>query len=128
MIRRPPRSTLFPYTTLFRSGLGLLGVLQRLPTRADSLSQKPSSFSQVQGRPFNSLCIIGEPHREFLEQALSGRFGCPGSFGSIVLPNQVKLVKPFFFVSFIDELALDLLEILGNPSAKVSCPPAHLTF
>src|SRR3712207_7003693 len=25
MIRRPPRSTLFPYTTLFRSGLGGLG-------------------------------------------------------------------------------------------------------
>src|SRR3712207_7513761 len=25
MIRRPPRSTLFPYTTLFRSGQGLLG-------------------------------------------------------------------------------------------------------
>src|SRR3989442_9978866 len=24
MIRRPPRSTLFPYTTLFRSGLGLV--------------------------------------------------------------------------------------------------------
>src|SRR2546427_12874439 len=25
MIRRPPRSTLFPYTTLFRSGLALAG-------------------------------------------------------------------------------------------------------
>src|SRR2546422_2769954 len=25
MIRRPPRSTLFPYTTLFRSGTGLSG-------------------------------------------------------------------------------------------------------
>src|SRR2546421_9403400 len=25
MIRRPPRSTLFPYTTLFRSGFGLDG-------------------------------------------------------------------------------------------------------
>src|SRR2546430_13610006 len=25
MIRRPPRSTLFPYTTLFRSDLGLQG-------------------------------------------------------------------------------------------------------
>src|SRR5256886_10941887 len=25
MIRRPPRSTLFPYTTLFRSDLGLAG-------------------------------------------------------------------------------------------------------
>src|SRR3712207_7218467 len=26
MIRRPPRSTLFPYTTLFRSGLHLRGL------------------------------------------------------------------------------------------------------
>src|SRR2546426_7572095 len=26
MIRRPPRSTLFPYTTLFRSHRGLMGV------------------------------------------------------------------------------------------------------
>src|SRR5438093_11224001 len=29
MIRRPPRSTLFPYTTLFRSGLGSLELLER---------------------------------------------------------------------------------------------------
>src|SRR5256885_12659380 len=28
MIRRPPRSTLFPYTTLFRSGEGDVAVLQ----------------------------------------------------------------------------------------------------
>src|SRR3712207_7554597 len=28
MIRRPPRSTLFPYTTLFRSEPGLLDVLR----------------------------------------------------------------------------------------------------
>src|SRR5690348_17511583 len=27
MIRRPPRSTLFPYTTLFRSNVGVAGVL-----------------------------------------------------------------------------------------------------
>src|SRR3712207_6858583 len=30
MIRRPPRSTLFPYTTLFRSHLALAEVAQRL--------------------------------------------------------------------------------------------------
>src|SRR5258706_1772963 len=29
MIRRPPRSTLFPYTTLFRSGPGRLAVPDR---------------------------------------------------------------------------------------------------
>src|SRR5437867_12026664 len=40
MIRRPPRSTLFPYTTLFRSRLLLGGLFldQRLgPPRADGL-------------------------------------------------------------------------------------------
>src|SRR3712207_8979430 len=31
MIRRPPRSTLFPYTTLFRSGRELLGDLSLPP-------------------------------------------------------------------------------------------------
>src|SRR2546426_9873507 len=30
MIRRPPRSTLFPYTTLFRSSLAKLGLLRLL--------------------------------------------------------------------------------------------------
>src|SRR3712207_6890264 len=37
MIRRPPRSTLFPYTTLFRSVLHLaFGLLRRLtPSRID---------------------------------------------------------------------------------------------
>src|SRR5260221_9908368 len=37
MIRRPPRSTLFPYTTLFRSGTG---VLQEVILRI--LRHKPS--------------------------------------------------------------------------------------
>src|SRR2546422_2019196 len=31
MIRRPPRSTLFPYTTLFRSGVGDIGVVASWP-------------------------------------------------------------------------------------------------
>src|SRR5258708_18729952 len=31
MIRRPPRSTLFPYTTLFRSRARLLSALARAP-------------------------------------------------------------------------------------------------
>src|SRR3712207_7952771 len=34
MIRRPPRSTLFPYTTLFRSSL-VRGVLRRLVDEAE---------------------------------------------------------------------------------------------
>src|SRR3712207_7028708 len=33
MIRRPPRSTLFPYTTLFRSVLGVQCFSRQLPTQ-----------------------------------------------------------------------------------------------
>src|SRR2546430_6089549 len=33
MIRRPPRSTLFPYTTLFRSGVGRGGAREDRDTR-----------------------------------------------------------------------------------------------
>src|SRR3712207_9251087 len=36
MIRRPPRSTLFPYTTLFRS-VGLLGIASSPAQAADHL-------------------------------------------------------------------------------------------
>src|SRR2546422_2287834 len=41
MIRRPPRSTLFPYTTLFRSREGLLRL--RLDVRAGQLARPPGA-------------------------------------------------------------------------------------
>src|SRR3712207_9011561 len=37
MIRRPPRSTLFPYTTLFRSFVGDVGVAREIGVGADQL-------------------------------------------------------------------------------------------
>src|SRR3989442_3290412 len=42
MIRRPPRSTLFPYTTLFRSDSAATGGLHRSDSPAGS--DKPSIF------------------------------------------------------------------------------------
>src|SRR5438445_7197551 len=43
MIRRPPRSTLFPYTTLFRSYFGMTGgdfsVANELPDRLSQIQQ-----------------------------------------------------------------------------------------
>src|SRR3712207_8641836 len=41
MIRRPPRSTLFPYTTLFRSGWA------RCSTPSTSASHRPTSTSDA---------------------------------------------------------------------------------
>src|SRR5258706_8899755 len=49
MIRRPPRSTLFPYTTLFRSILGILAAIV-IPqfTSASQDARKNSLTSQLQ--------------------------------------------------------------------------------
>src|SRR2546427_5065247 len=43
MIRRPPRSTLFPYTTLFRSPLA---ALPRRPSASASSTSRPSCCSR----------------------------------------------------------------------------------
>src|SRR3712207_7960415 len=43
MIRRPPRSTLFPYTTLFRSGDGRAGRLARVPVRGRGGRRRPGT-------------------------------------------------------------------------------------
>src|SRR2546430_4085786 len=53
MIRRPPRSTLFPYTTLFRSArerTGAEGLLRDPPRRADAKRALPLDARRRPGR------------------------------------------------------------------------------
>src|SRR5688572_31950364 len=50
MIRRPPRSTLFPYTTLFRSLFELLSPLGR---RAFFPPDIPFQAAQARGKTYN---------------------------------------------------------------------------
>src|SRR5258708_37622974 len=55
MIRRPPRSTLFPYTTLFRSPL-LTALHVTLGARLDTGKAIDKSFSQFSPR----VCVVQE--------------------------------------------------------------------
>src|SRR5258708_38069374 len=58
MIRRPPRSTLFPYTTLFRSlGREGLGTLRRAVMQI---------LARREGQEFNSLEITKVASKRFL--------------------------------------------------------------
>src|SRR3712207_7368778 len=50
MIRRPPRSTLFPYTTLFRSAARVLGLQhQRAAAQVDAIHVVPAAVGPVEG-------------------------------------------------------------------------------
>src|SRR5262245_62588367 len=48
MIRRPPRSTLFPYTTLFRSGCGLPNVTRRVSLALDILEHDGAGLEYIE--------------------------------------------------------------------------------
>src|SRR3712207_6994298 len=51
MIRRPPRSTLFPYTTLFRSGPFQFGQAERLRSSSGISSKSASTTSSLAAEP-----------------------------------------------------------------------------
>src|SRR3712207_6975341 len=75
MIRRPPRSTLFPYTTLFRSEAGFLDVALR---RLDAF-----------GKPRDRHADIGRDRLRARAQALGGPIGIVAR-----LPQPRAVLRP----------------------------------
>src|SRR2546422_6927179 len=65
MIRRPPRSTLFPYTTLFRSRRAAVAVFTRLLVGLDGSPRADSAFEQavVLAQRFGSTVVVAKPLR-----------------------------------------------------------------
>src|SRR5256885_15451369 len=66
MIRRPPRSTLFPYTTLFRSRVARL-VRGREHLDVDPLEQRPRPELR-RGKPFHDRVV--DPPRSLAAEPL----------------------------------------------------------
>src|SRR5260221_9680739 len=67
MIRRPPRSTLFPYTTLFRSAGDPLPVFTANPDCEINFSHvlKPAVFSSARGPGGQNNSTRAEPPERF---------------------------------------------------------------
>src|SRR5256885_7539249 len=69
MIRRPPRSTLFPYTTLFRSGSRTFYANATAPTVPGSISQLITSISGLDNSiQYHPLYQRGQSSRHHVEQ------------------------------------------------------------
>src|SRR5688572_31026788 len=95
MIRRPPRSTLFPYTTLFRSCRRLrahkvlhakLDTLARLPVLIQNFSA--SSIKKVSG------CIEARRHRNRSEEHTSELQSQSNLVCRLLLEKKKKTHKP----------------------------------
>src|SRR5256885_3043767 len=90
MIRRPPRSTLFPYTTLFRSRLdanaldtlslgsnlhdiGKIGVSEEVLHKRGALSERSEEHTSELQSPCNLVCrLLLEKKKEVLPADLDG--------------------------------------------------------
>src|SRR3712207_8372548 len=62
MIRRPPRSTLFPYTTLFRSAVKAISRVSASPS-VPKLSCRATDSSGLTGYPPSSALLPRASHR-----------------------------------------------------------------
>src|SRR5256885_11624679 len=94
MIRRPPRSTLFPYTTLFRSP-----IFAPRPSRSDSFDDAQRALgwhdpSQLQRR----LCERSEEHTSELQS--------PCNLVCRLLLEKKKKTKKYTVVQHIDTTQL----------------------
>src|SRR2546426_8297174 len=69
MIRRPPRSTLFPYTTLFRSSVARAGVVSRLGPDPQALRRLagPSGAGRARSRQMDPQGDRSEEHTSELQ-------------------------------------------------------------
>src|SRR3712207_7633859 len=100
MIRRPPRSTLFPYTTLFRS-LGPVRPGEHVEGRGEAAFVAIVGPGDRQG-PARQLCeALGEA---LLADRKSTRLNSSHaniSYAVFCLKKKHKSYLPYFFYSFI---------------------------
>src|SRR6266487_747578 len=95
MIRRPPRSTLFPYTTLFRSatpGASSILLAARLSLRSHSRTTAPGQAAQRRAHPrLGSLLLVVQ---QSLRQRMANEFGTGGQTQLLHDVRAVRLGSP----------------------------------
>src|SRR5260370_3685611 len=90
MIRRPPRSTLFPYTTLFRSGQAVEDVVADLHARPAPRARKTALIGQGLGA---SVALLAGSHKLGVEAIAEWSGLLPNQFFS-----QVQNLPPLLIL------------------------------
>src|SRR3712207_4390520 len=115
MIRRPPRSTLFPYTTLFRSYRGLIA--QDDPTVSGSGSNTAAFLAAKMGDDYIRR-LYADQQTQFTRdrRQLSDWLG-RGTYPIVVNPNDADVLAPLYRDGFPIQLIPSLPEIPASATS-----------
>ena len=122
MIRRPPRSTLFPYTTLFRSCIGSISLLRLANGIGVSISQKPlwqflrsrnkGRFAVTVLTPNNLLIVCYSSITNWSQKIFFknvGNFPISGCYASTLTLNSERV----FYEQFVMEEWQTIRRLIG---------------
>src|SRR5258707_13955478 len=102
MIRRPPRSTLFPYTTLFRSQTSLNPALQRAAEAAvrQGIARIEKARPQLAGRVQAAALAIDPSSGEIRAMVGGRRYGeSPFNRATRAARQPGSIFKPFVYLA-----------------------------
>src|SRR6185436_16317896 len=119
MIRRPPRSTLFPYTTLFRSGMTryfIRRVLISIPVIFGISLVLFTILALAPGDPFEELATNPNVPREVAQQ-LRAKFGLDDPIYVRYFRWVVSMLKGDWGFSFLSRVNVDTLILQRLPTS-----------
>src|SRR5260370_13073266 len=95
MIRRPPRSTLFPYTTLFRSQLELMRILSARPREVFFRIRVPNALPYL----FSALKIAASTA---VIGAIVGEWiGSTKGIGALIIQSTYNFDSPLLYATIV---------------------------
>src|SRR3712207_2050492 len=110
MIRRPPRSTLFPYTTLFRSNPSFMARMYE-----EQPNSSPGVWNRMEYRPLEGFVFAVTP---FNFTSIAGNLPT-----SPALMGNTVLWKPASTATLSAMVIVELLEAAGLPPGVISMLP-----
>src|ERR1039458_5752788 len=117
MIRRPPRSTLFPYTTLFRSDVArrrgrLHGVFDERPLENRDRKSTRLNSSHL-GISYAVFCLKKKKREPDARMITTGERGPAGTAGGITIPGSIAGLAAGRVIFFFNDAATTEISTLS---------------
>src|SRR5262250_2165616 len=119
MIRRPPRSTLFPYTTLFRSQTGAGAGVESDGTRTPALTPPPRGSSDRKSTRLNSSHRCSS-YAVFCLKKKEEAFGCCCLYSFTF--SEASDLKSFSFFFFNDTATTEIYTLSLHDALPIQPP------